>query len=850
MSMWSRLRNAVRGDRLIDDIDEELASHLAEAVEHGRDPDEARRAFGPPLRHREASRDMRHFGWLADFLTDIRYGARLLRRQPGFLAAAVLSLGLGIGANSAIFSVIDALEFRTLPVAEPDHLLAVGDRATEDTFSYPEYVSLRDGTQTVSSLIAASSQLRVPVGVDGESSETPVKIVSGNYFSGLGVSPAVGHAFTVADETATVAVISDHFWRSRFEGSSSAIGRAITIDGLAFTIIGVAPADFSGETPGDAPALWATMAAQAPDMRADRGFTWLHLLGRQRPGTTIDQVAADLAALLVRVRPSAPADETESRLIITPGGYGLGTIRNHLLNPLRIAMVLAVIVLLVVCTNLAGLQLARGTQRQWEIGMRLAMGATRARVVRQLLAESALLAAIGGVVGVLVAAWGQAAVLELPLAGRPIALELQTNLRVTAFTAIVSIAAALVFGFAPAWRAARSSAIRGSSRVIGRERAWGLRSVVIAAQVALSLVLLAGSVMFTRTINNLETQDVGFHADHVLLVPIVGERGFRPALSVAIPRLLDRVSQTPGVTSASVALGGTLGAIGGARVQVEGRATRDRLGADWVGPNYFRTAGMTILAGRDFAMTDDERGQRVVVVNEKMARQYFGGANAIGHRVTFNTREYVIVGVASDAKYSDLRETTPAFVYFPTLQTQSGVNTLEVRTANVTPLGLAAIIRPLIREVEPHWSAGTALTLSDRIDRKLGREHLVADVAGCFGLVALALLCIGVYGSLAYAVSQRRRELAVRLALGAPRAGIMWMVVSQLTGIVMVGLALGAVGFVFVGRLVRPLLFGLAPADPWTLLIASIALVLISGLAAGVPARAASRVDPASVLQE
>ena len=550
-----------------------------------------------------------------------------------------------------------------------------------------------------------------------------------------------------------------------------------------------------------------------PDTRDERGrgYSWLYLMGRLKPGGTIEPAHADLASLLVQSRPTSPAAETLSRLRVAHGARGLPALRDRFSEPLQVVMALAAIVLLVACTNLAGLLLTRGTARRWEIAMRLAIGATRTRVMRQLLTESLLLAAAGGALGIAVAVWGSAALLRLPLGDRPVTLNVGLNLRMLAFTGAISIVAGICFGLAPAWQSARGGAIRGSLRVVGHERVWGLRGALIAVQVALSLMLLAGSGMFVRTLRNLETQDVGFRADHVLLVQIVSERGYRPVLSELIPRLLERVSGVPGVASASVAIGGTLRTIGAVIVQVEGSTSRDRLNADWVGPDYVRTAGMTLIAGRDFSLADDDRGQKVVIVNQTMAHRYFGDSDALGRRVMFNKDEYLIVGVAKDAKYVDLRESTPPFVYFPTLQTRSGVGNLEVRTSDAAPPALAATILRLIHDVDPHLSAGTAMTLSDRIDRKLGREHLVADLAGFFGMLTLALLSIGVYGTLAYSVGQRTKEIGVRVALGARRAGIVWMVLRQIAGVVAVGIVVGAVGVLVVGRLVKPLLFGVAP---------------------------------------
>jgi predicted permease len=850
MSLWSRLVNVIRGDRLIGEIDEELASHIAEAIAHGRDPEEARRSLGAPLRQREASLDIRRVVWLDDFRMDIRYAARTLRREPAFLAAAVLSLGLGIGVNTAIFSVIDAVLLRSLPVSHPEQLVLVRDSASGN-LSYPDYLALRQGTRMLSDLIGASSLRKVPVGVGGGVEQGTAKMVSGNYFVGLGVPSAIGRVFTVSDEMAPVAVISRAYWRRRFDESPGAVGEPISINGLPFTIVGVAPATFTGESVGESPDVWTSMALETQERRDDRGFTWLYLMGRLQPGASSDQAQAELASLLVRSRPTAPPAETLSRLNVAPGARGLSTLRERVSKPLLLLMVLAVIVLLVACTNLAGLLLTRGAARRWEIAMRMAIGASRARVIRQLLTESLLLAVGGGAIGVALAMWGSAALLRLlPSADRSVSLSLGPDLRMLLFAGAVSIAAGGLFGLAPAWRAARSDALRWSPRVAGRERPWGLRGALIVLQVALSLVLLAGSIMFIRTLRNLATQDLGFRADHVLLVQLAWDRGYRPTLSTVIPRLLDRASSVPGVASVSVALGGTFDTMGGARVQVEGSPTRDRVSADWVGPDYFRTAGIALIAGRDFSATDGEHAPKVMIVNQRMARRYFDDGQALGRHVIFNKDAYEIVGIARDAKYGDLRESTPPLVYFSTLQTHSGINTLEVRTAGADPLVLGATIRSLIHDVDPHLSAGAVMTLNERIDRRLGAEHLVADLTGFFGLLTLAVLSIGIYGVLAYSVAQRTKEIGVRLALGARRSHIVWMVLRQIVGVVALGAIAGSVGVLAAGRLVKPLLFGVTPADPWTIGCASVLLLGIAVLAGGLPARAAARLDPATVLRE
>jgi predicted permease len=407
----------------------------------------------------------------------------------------------------------------------------------------------------------------------------------------------------------------------------------------------------------------------------------------------------------------------------------------------------------------------------------------------------------------------------------------------------------VLFGAAPALRATRATVFRASPHIVRGDGGF-MRRTLIALQVALSTVLLAGSLMFVGTIRNLEHQDVGFRADHSLLMPVLAERGYRPNLSAIVPELLGRAAGVPGVSSATVAVGGTLGAIGGARVQVDGSATRDRVNADWIGPDYLRTSGIALVAGRDFSRFDDARHQKVVIVNQTMARRYFGDASALGRHVTFNKDVYDIVGIAGDAKYSSLGETTPPFIYFPTLQTESGFNWLEVRTHETAPVDLATTLAALVHDVDHHLSAGSAMTLSERLDLKLGPEHVVANVSGLFGMVALVLLSIGIYGTVAYSVGQRTKEIAVRLALGARGGTIMWMVFRHVLGVVVGGLVAGAFGVVLLGRLVKPLLFGIAPADPGAIAGASLLLLCVAAVAAGLPARRAARLDPATALQE
>lgn len=868
LAMASCLRYALSRRRVDEEARREFEAHLElladRYVRSGMTAQDARaaarRQFGSALAVREDIYEMNSLGW-DRLMQDLRYSLRTFRRTPVFTATAVLSLALGIGGTTAIFTVINAAMLRTLPVSHPEQLALVRE-PRDGNFSYPEYVTLRDGTRALSDLIAASSLQRVAVGVGDDSELTSVKIVSGNYFAGLGLRPGLGRLFAAAEESEPVAVISRGYWRRQFDESAAVPGRQVRLNGVPFTIVGVAPADFSGEAPGESPDVWASMALQTPAQRNERGFSWLYLMGRLRPGATHEQAQAELTVLRARSRPeSTAADGTVPRVEVTPGANGSSSLRERFSGPLRVLMATAGIVLLIACTNLASLLLARGAARQWEIAMRLAIGATRARIVRQLMTESLLLAAAGGVLGLAFAFWGSGSLVRLAsVTGRTLVLDLRPDARVLLFSGAVSIVACVLFGLAPALRAVRNAtgrlSVEGTYRVVGRERRWGLQDAFIVVQVALSLVLLAGSVMFIRTLKNLEAQDLGFRADGVLLVQVVRESGYRPALSTLIPRLLERLESIAGVEAATVAFGGTLANGGGINgIQVEGYTPRDpqdqRARADWVGPGYLRTAGITLVAGRDFSPVDDGNGQKVAIINQTMARHYFGdAAAALARRFTFNKTDYAIIGVAGDAKYSDLREPTPRVVYFPVLQGGGGVNFLEVRASTGDARALAGAVRSAIREVDPRLSAGDIATLSDRIARKLGREHLVADLTGFFGTLTLLLLSIGVYGTLAYAAGRRTKEIAVRLALGAPRAGVIWIVLREIAATVGAGIVLGTAGVLAVGPLVTSLLFGLRPTDPSTMAGAAALLIAVAVLAGYLPALAASRLDPASVLRE
>lgn len=857
---------AVFSRRAVDrQLDADLQFHLeqatAEYVKEGLSREEARRAalraFGNPTRVIEDVRDMSVWTWWERVMQDVRYGLRTFRRNPVFAGTAMLSLALGIGANTAIFTLINAALLRPLPVSHPEQLTILNPEG-DDRYSYPDYVALREGSGAFSDVIAASSLRKASVGLGAETEQAFVKMVSGNYFNGLGVPAGIGHVFGSADEVEPVAVISRGYWSRRFGESPAALGQPIALNGVPFTIVGVAPVGFFGEANGESPDVWATFALQLPEARRERGFSWLQLIGRLKPGTTREQAEVEVNAVLTQARTAGAAGAVR-RIAVLPGAQGSSWLRG-LSAPLRVLMAIVTMVLLIACTNVSSLLLARGAARQGEIAMRLAVGASRGRVVRQLMTESVLLATLGGALGLAFAFWVSGLLVGVVASfGRPVTLDVQPDLRVLLFTGAVSFVAGVLSGLIPALRGVGSGAGVVLSDVgrqmVGREGRWGIRDSLIIVQLALSLVLLAASAMFIRTLNNLKAVDPGFQAEDVLLAQVVTERGYRPTLSTLVPRLLERTEALPGVDIASVAFGGTLAIGGGVNgLQVEGYTPGSpqdqRARADWVGPNYLRTARIALVAGRDFSLADDASSPRVAIVNQTFATFYFADGAAIGRRFTFNKNPYEIVGISRDAKYTELRETSQRLVYFSILQGGGALNNLEVRTSGGDPSSIAAALRTTIRDVDSRLSVGDVSTLSARIDRTLTQEHLVASLTTSFSGLTLLLLSIGMYGTLAYSTMRRTREIGVRLALGSRRDAVLWLVLRGVLVRLAIGLLLGVAGVLASGPLVSSMLFGLQPHDPATITLAAMVLISVALVASVLPAFHASRLDPAAVLRD
>ena len=832
------------------DTHEELEALAAIAEGEGQRVD-----LGNLTRAAEDARAGWTWVWLEQLCGDISYAFRILRRNPGFTATAVLSLALGIGANTAIFSLIDAVLLKPLPVPHPESLTVLTSFSRNDKigdFGYPDYLVLRDANRVFSGLLAASNLLPVKVRMSADTEIAQHKIVSSGYFSVLGVQAALGRTFGDADEDEPVAVISDRLWKRGYRADPSVIGKQIELDGLPFTIVGVAPPDFLGETVGEATDIWATVALMPAARRNSKGFTWLNLMGRLKPGVDIRQAEANLSLLTARL----PNSFIE-RVAVEPGNLGGAGLRNALSLPLNILMAVVAIVLLIACANLASLLLARAATRQREIATRIAVGAGRRRIVRQLMTESVLLALLGGSLGLVFAVWSQQLLLKLVAGvGRTITLNLRPDARVLLFTAAISIAAGLLFGLAPAILALRENtgeALKVTHQVAGRRRRWGLRDGLIAVQVALSLVLLVAGGLFIRTLQNLKMQDTGFRAANVICLEIDSQREYQPQWSSLILPLLRRIEAVPGIEAATVSFNGTLAdegsGVSGFKVDGDSSTAEiQRAAANWVGPRYFETLGIPLLEGREFSPADNAGAQKVAIINQTMARHYFGDHHALGRRLEWNNEQYLIVGVSKDAKYQDLREQAPRFLYFAALQGNSGIHSLDVRT-RVSRRAVAGALQAAVREIDPHLGIGGMATLEERIDQKLARDYLVATIAGFFSGLTLLLVSIGIYGTLAYAVSRRTNEMGIRMALGARGATVVAIILRDLLLMLGAGVAVGVAGSLVVERLVGSVLFGLKPTDLSTIVLAAVVMCGALIAAGYIPARRASRLDPAIALR-
>jgi predicted permease len=870
--MWfrpdPRLRDEIRFHR-----DRLIADYIAAGMEPAQAERRAFLEFGSVALIEEECRDVRG-RWLEDLSRDLQYTARALRRNPGFAAIAVLSFALGIGGNAAIFSIINSVMLRTLPVKEPGRLLQITRMldGRPGFVSYPLFELFRDNVTSVSGAFAQATfdQAIAVDGAEDGAEFVTADLVSGAYFTVLGIEPAAGRLLEPGDDelspSSPAAVISDRYWQRRFGRAPSAIGKAFTMRDRTFTIVGVTPPSFEGTRPGRVPDLMLPVITMMPaSRRQETGFNWLTVLARLKPGATVEQANAEVQVLWTSFLQSeaARAPEKDRAVILrqraaafsAPDGFN--PVRDNIAQPLLILMGIVALILILVCVNLSGLLLARAAARQREISIRLAIGAGRGRLIRQFLTESLVLASLGGSLGLAIAGWFSARLFTLFVSGRDIAVSVAPDWRVLAFTCAISILACLVAGLAPALQAVRVNVNPALKEV----RAHGHRRLgkaFIVAQLAISMVLVVGAALFVGTLIKLYAVDTGFESDGLLVVNVRTERPYPPARAIAVhSALVEQLRMLPGVSSASAAQ--MLPAAGGLwdrSVQVEGYTFRpdepETVGFNAIAPRYFATLATPVLEGREFSDRDAMTAPKVAIVNESFARYFFGQRPSLGRHVTSVGVTYQIVGVVRDAKYQHIRDGVIKTMYIASAQRneeQPSSYSYLVRAAGGDPVRLVPPLDRVVREVDPTLRIRTARPYAAIVDQSIATERTMATLGGFFGALALLIAALGMFGVLAYQVARRTNELGVRMALGAGRGTIMGLVFREVAVMVLVGISIGAgIAFTLSG-LAGKILFGLTPTDPRVFIVAASVLAAAAVLAGWLPAVRASRVDPLVALR-
>jgi putative ABC transport system permease protein len=876
----------------------ELESYLAEAIDdnlaRGMTPDDARtaayRKLGNPTLIREEIYTMNSLGWLETVWQDLRYGARLLRGNPTFAIVAILTLALGTGANTAIFQLVDAVRLRALPVDRPEQLAEVRIVNTRNgrtgsfmgryaMLSYPLYLGIR-GSQQVFSDVAAWGTTTFDLAQGGEQRPAQAIWVSGNFFSLLGVRAAVGRVLQPADDVkgcAPVAVLGHAFWQREYGGDPAIAGRTILLDGHRFDIAGVASPHFTGVDVGRTFAVAVPICTE-PLIRGarsglERSDVWfLAGLARLKPDVTVEQAGAQLASaskgiLSATVSPRYTAEDaknyTEMVIGARPAVSGSSALRRTYGNSLNILLGVTALVLLIACANLANLLLARATAREREVAIRLAIGASRTRIVRQMLSESLLIAAIGAAAGLLVARWFSGSLVAfLSSSTNPLFIDLPLDWRVFAFTLAVAVSACVVFGLAPALRATRTSpgaSMKAGSRgsTDGRER-FGVRRGLVVLQVALSLVLVFGALLLARSLRNLTTMDPGFRQDGVMTIQLDLRKANLPAEArpAAVARIIERVRAIPGVRAAAQAFTTPVsGSFWNQNVVVGGVVQKELSNFNAVGPGYFDALGIQFVAGRDFDSRDTPQSPKTAIVTESFVRTYLGGRNPIGR--SFQTENaageprpfFEIVGVVKDTKYTDLREPFAPLAHLASTQQEPGPFLQVVARTETSPAAFTAAATRAIAEVNPAISLQYQ-SVRTQVAESLLQERLMATLSGFFAGLAVLIATIGLYGVMSYVVARRRTEIGVRMALGADGGSIVRMMLREAGMLLAAGLVIGAALAVFAAKSAAALLYGLTPRDPATVALAIAALASVTLLAGWIPARRASRLAPSIALRE
>ena len=847
-------------------------------------------------------------GLIDTFFRDLRYTFRTLVRTPGFTAVAVLTLGLGIGANTAIFTLLDQILLRLLPVKEPQQLVLLtmkghnyGNNWGGNAISHPMFRDFRAHNQVFSDMFCRFPTA-ASLSVDQRSERVQVELVSGAYFSTLGVVPALGRLFTREDDVTPsghpVVVLNYNYWKARFALDPQIVGTTLTLNNHKMTVVGVAQAGFDGVELGFSPAIFVPIMMQPQiivgnpeDMLKERRDRWVNAFGRLKPGVSLQQARASLQPFmhsLLEYEVQLPGFSRASKYVrdeflkcwidVLPGSQGRSYVRGQLSTPLWVLMATTGMVLLIACANLANLMLVRGSGRAKEIAVRLAIGATRSRVVGQLLTESLTLALLGGIAGLAVAFWADRALMRiyLPSDSGGMNISSSPDLRILLFNLVVAVLTGVLFGLVAATRTTRPN-ISGTLKdqagaVVGGGGHNRLRKALVIGQVTLSLLLLVGAGLFVRSLANLRNLGPGFSPEHLVGFNIDPSlNGYTPdRMKVFYPQLSEALSAIPGVQSVGLASVRILeDNEWDSGMSVEG-FTPDKPDEhaqpymNSISPNYFATLGVSIVAGRDFRATDNHEVKHgsedwnwvptAVIINEKFAKKFFPGRDPVGLHIGFGTdpgtpTDMEIIGVVKDFKYRNLREDIPVQAFVPYLGTRYiGEMTAYVRTT-ADPNQLMATIRSKLRDMDSNMPIYAMRTTEVQINNSLSAERMIASLSAVFGFLATLLAVIGIYGVMAYTVAQRTREVGIRMALGAARGNVIWMVMREVFALVAIGVIVGVSAALALTRVVQSQLFGLTPHDPLTLGLACAALALVACAAGFIPARRASSLDPVVALR-
>jgi predicted permease len=879
--MLRRLLNIFRPNYLEDDLREEIEFHRSKS----------KGDFGNSTLILDQMRDASTVNWLQPFWQDVRYGLRQLSKSPILLTVAVLSLALGIGANTAIFTLINAISLQLLPVQDPAHLILFNDATSEgtgrgdlvgDELSYPFYRDLRSNNSSFAKLCAFRlGEDEVILHIQGDAAfrtdYASAHLVSGNYFSVLGVRAAVGRLLLESDDAPSATptlVMSYGIWNNRFGRDPKIVGKTISLNGFAYSIAGVADSSFFGERIRKSPDFWVPLAFQAQIMKNERSMLgeqntfWLNCIGRLKTGVSLaaaeQEVNARLHTFYLEHAGAHPSTETRHKIErvsihLKPGGGGISGLRYRYSKPLFILMAIVALILLIACANIATLLLARSSARRPEFLCRLALGASRFRLIRQVLTESFLLALFGGLAGLLFSFWWTRGLVVL-LRLDPV-VDVRPDSLVLVFSILISLLSGIFFGVIPAWIFSRMEPRASNSSIKRwRSRQPSSTKMLIVLQVALSLCVLVAAGLLTRSFLALEHQNAGFSRNRVLLIRTDTDlAGYQESKLAALYRDLDeRTTELPGVQSASL---GRFSPVSGysaaANFSIEDDHISENKQKDvWylsISPRFFETLQIPRILGRSFMQRDNRSSTPVVIVNQKFVDEYFPNVNPLGQHVSlgspFKAPGSEIVGVVGDSKFFDLRESPKPMAFFPIYQEEATSFELVVRTAG-EPTNLSGEMRSLLKQVDKRLPILDEHTLAEQIESSLTQEKLITTLCGIFGMVALILAAIGIYGTLSYAVAGRTAEIGTRMAIGAQKSDVIGMVLRDLTFVLTAGLGFGLLGAIVASRGLESFLFGVRPFDAPAILFAVLLLLTVALFAGYLPARKAANIDPMRALRQ